>query len=31
MTAKIAVLFAISFVTKLAAVYFGAMVAGRRA
>ena len=31
MTAKIAVLFAISFVTKLAADYFGAMVAGRRA
>jgi hypothetical protein len=31
MTAKIAVLFTISFVTKLAAVYFGALVGGRGA
>jgi len=31
LTARIAVLFAVSFLTKLAAVYMGALVAGRRA
>jgi hypothetical protein len=31
LTARIAVLFAVSFLTKLAAVYLGALVAGRRA
>jgi hypothetical protein len=31
LTARIAVLFAVSFLTKLAAVYSGALVAGRRA
>jgi len=31
MTPRIAVLFAVSFLTKLAAVYLGALVAGRRA
>lgn len=31
LTTGIAVLFAVSFLTKLAAVYFGALVAGRRA
>ena len=30
LTARIAVLFAVSFLTKLAAVYMGAVVAGRR-
>ena len=28
-TARIGILFAVSFLTKLAAVYFGALVAGR--
>jgi hypothetical protein len=31
LTARIGVLFAVSFLTKLAAVYFGALVASRRA
>jgi hypothetical protein len=31
LTTRIALLFAISFLTKLAAVYLGALVAGRRA
>jgi hypothetical protein len=31
LTARIGVLFAVSFLTKLAAVYFGAFVAGRPA
>jgi hypothetical protein len=31
LTPGIAVLFAVSFLTKLAAVYLGALVAGRRA
>ena len=31
LTARIAVLFAVSFLTKLAAVYLGALVAGRHA
>jgi len=31
LTGRIAVLFTVSFLTKLAAVYFGALVAGRRA
>jgi len=31
MTGSVAVLFAVSFATKLAAVYFGALVGGRRA
>jgi hypothetical protein len=31
LTTRVAVLFAASFLTKLAAVYFGALVAGRRA
>ena len=31
LTRRIAVLFAVSFLTKLAAVYFGALVVGRRA
>lgn len=31
LTARIAVIFAVSFLTKLAAVYLGAVVAGRRA
>ena len=30
LTARIGVLFGVSFLTKLAAVYFGALVAGRR-
>jgi hypothetical protein len=30
LSTRIAVLFAVSFLTKLAAVYFGALVAGRR-
>ena len=30
LTTRIAVLFAVSFLTKLAAAYFGALVAGRR-
>ena len=31
LTGRIAILFAVSFVTKLAAVYFGSLVGGRRA
>ena len=31
MTTRIAILFAVSFITKLAAVYFGALVGARRA